>query len=279
LQSAIKLEPVYEVPSYSFFVWGFVLQKRLYPSFISYFGLREGNQRSPIKLLIGKAEYDASVELIRMRSKNFPSRDQVRIMWRSSTRTQKALRKLFMYSYATTISKGKPSLKELMLLEHLGENRFALTAIGRQKTDFDAMFNFMEDKNLFEYWKDYREKGESKRIFVDFQRKWLDVKELDQFRNRSNVIYMLCDSKARHLYIGQAARFGSRVKEGKGRVGLSGDWDMFKFFEIHPDYGYLLDDFEAFLIGAMASVAQNEVKVTPLNDANLRLVNRQLILR
>ena len=50
------------------------------------------------------------------------------------------------------------------------------------------MFSFLEDKNLFEYWKDCREKGESERIFVDFQNKWLNAKDLDQFRNRSITV-------------------------------------------------------------------------------------------
>ena len=56
-------------------------------------------------------------------------------------------------------------------------------------------------------------------------------------------------------------------------------YEAFKLLEIHPDYSYLLDDFEAFLIGSLASLLPNEVKVNPLGDLDVTLVNRQLVLK
>ena len=49
------------------------------------------------------------------------------------------------------------------------------------------------------------------------------------------------------------------------------------YFELNPDYNYLLDDIETFAIRFMASVMRNDVKVKSLlNDTKLKLVNKQL---
>lgn len=60
-----RLESIYEVSSYSFFVWGFTLPKRLYRSFASYLRLRGGDQKAPIKLVIGKSEEELTEEMRR----------------------------------------------------------------------------------------------------------------------------------------------------------------------------------------------------------------------
>ena len=60
----------------------------------------------------------------------------------------KALRKLVIYSYATTIDKSKPKLKELLEFIHTGNSTFKVKVVSKQETDFDAMFQFLEDKNL-----------------------------------------------------------------------------------------------------------------------------------
>ena len=56
--------------------------------------------------------------------------------------------------YASTIDKSKPKLKELMELVHEGGVDFKVKPVARQETDFDSILRFMEDKNLFEFWKE-----------------------------------------------------------------------------------------------------------------------------
>lgn len=272
-----ELESVYVIPGYTFFYWGFTLPKRVYPSFRTLFGLGEGNLVKDIALVIGGRTYNAKIRLARITTPKFPNREVFQIFYESETETLKALRKLFMYSYASTINKTKSNLKELMELVHLGNNAFKVKAVSKQKTDFDQMFDFLEDKNLFEYWKNYRAGAGAPSFFVDFSRKWIGVDELDTYKNRNNVIYMLYDSKAKHLYVGKANKLGDRVKKGVGRVGLSENWDKFMFFEIDPEYNPFIEQIEAFLIRTFASLIENDVGMIPLNDKDVKLVNRQLI--
>jgi len=271
------LESVFEVPGYTFFYWGFTLPKRRYPDLIRYFGLGQGRKRVPIKLLINSKEYDAIIELVRITSPKYPNRDVVRIYYDRELATLKALRKLFMYSYASTINKSRSELKELMELVHLGGNMFRVKPVARHRTDFDTMFNFLEDKNLFDYWKDARKGGKQASFFLNVSKRWLDVKELDQYRDRINVIYLLYHSKNRQLYVGKANRLGDRVKAGEPRVGLAPDWDRFMFFEINPDYNAFVEQIEAFVIRSFAAILENDVGVPPLSVEKIKLVNRQLV--
>ena len=193
-----------------------------------------------------------------------------------SSESRNHLRKLLIFSYAATIDKAKPKLKEIIELVHTSDNNFTVKPISRQETDFDPMLRFMEDKNLFAYWKN-RDKKKKTSIFLDYSRKWHDVEEVDKFRNRANIIYLLHHSEDKTVYIGKANNFGSRIKKGEGRIGLDKNWDKFMYFELNPDYNYLLDDIETFAIRFMASVMRNDVKVKSLlNDTKLKLVNKQL---
>ena len=271
------LESIFEIPGYTFFYWGFTLPKRRYPEFVRYFGLGEGKKIVPVKLLITGREYDAKIGLIRISSPKYPNRDVMRLYYDSEPETLKAMRKLFMYSYASTISKSRPDLKELMELVHLGGNRFRVKPVARQKTDFDSMFNFLEDKNLFDYFKDTRKGRKEASFFVNVSKKWLDVSELESYGDRINVVYLLYHSKNKQLYVGKANRLGDRVKGGEGRIGLADDWDRFMFFELNPDYNAFVEQIEAFLIRSFASIMENDVQVSPLKENGIKLVNKQLI--
>lgn len=269
------LDSVYVIPGYTFFYWGFTLPKRTYPNFIDHFGLKEGNLVSRIKLTIGNKRYDAKIRMARITTKRFPNRNVVQIFYDTETDTLKALRKMFIYSYATTINKNKSDIKELLELVHMGGNEFKVKPVAKQKTGFDKMFNELEDRNLFAYWKNSK-KGENKTFFIDFSRRWLDANDLDKHLNRVNVVYVLYNSKRKQLYVGKANILGNRVKRGEGRIGLDPDWDKFMFFEIDPEYSPFIEQIESFLIRAFAALMENDVKTVPLKDKNIRLVNKQL---
>ena len=271
------LESIFEIPGYTFFYWGFTLPKRRYPEFARYFGLGEGKKIVPVKLVIEGKEYDAKLGLIRISSPKYPNRDVMRLYYENEQETLKAMRKLFMYSYASTISKTRPDLKELMELVHLGGGRFRIKPVARQKTDFDPMFNFLEDKNLFDYFKDTKKGGKEASFFVNVSKKWLDVSELENYSARINVGSLLYHSTNKQLYVGKANRLGARVKRGEGRIGLADDWDRFMFFELNPDYNAFIEQIEAFLIRSFASIMENDVQVSPLKESGIKLVNKQLI--
>lgn len=228
-----------------------------------------------IFLVINKKRYPAKVRLARITTKNFPNREVVQIFYNKEPETLKALRKLFIYSYASTINKTKPNLKELFELVHINGNEFKIKIISKQKTDFDDMFQFLEDKNLFEYWSNSKA-GKEKSFFISFSKKWISVEKLDKYKNRINVIYLLYNSNDNQLYIGKANKLGERIKKGQGRLGLADDWDKFMFFEIDPEFSSFIEQIESFTIRTFAALMDNDVGMTPLEDKNVRLVNRQL---
>ena len=100
---------------------------------------------------------------------------------------------------------------------------------------------------------------------------------LKKLINSEIELILFIYSEDKTVYIGKANNFGSRIKKGEGRIGLDKNWDKFMYFELNPDYNYLLDDIETFAIRFMASVMRNDVKVKSLlNDTKLKLVNKQL---
>ncbi|MCX5797001.1 MAG: GIY-YIG nuclease family protein [Elusimicrobia bacterium] len=273
--SQAKLNSFYVIPGYTFFYWGFTVPQREAPEFMRYFRLRKGPQTKSITLLIHGKRYPAKIRLVNITTKRFPNRSVVQIYYEREYTTLKALRKLLIYSYASTINKGKPLLKELIELVPKRGNAFIVKVISRQKTDFDHMLSLMEDKNLFAYWKSVRQ-GVPENFFIDFARHWIPVAELRNYENRINVIYLLCNSERKQLYVGKANQLGNRVQVGQGRVGLARDWDKFMFFEIHPKYAPFIEQIESFVIRAYAALMENEVGVRPLRERNIRLVNRRL---
>lgn len=282
-----KLDSFFVIPGYTFFYWGFTIRKKFNEDFFSYFNLTNGHLVEDIIIIISGKKYPAKIRKARInnsgnfegRSENkWPERDVLQVFYNGEYDTLKALRKLFIYSYASTIDKSKPALKEILEFIHVKENIFRIKVISKQTTDFDDMFKFMEDKNLFKYWKDKKTKKSNKndKIILNYARKWIGVKDVYKYQNRNNVIYLLYHSKNKDLYIGKANNFGNRVKEGKGRIGLKPDWDKFMWFEINPKYNMFLEELEHFLIRTFASTLNNQLDVEPLIHSKIQLVNRQL---
>lgn len=281
----MKLNSFFVVPAYTFFYWGFTLKKETYQELIEYFKLSEGNLLYPITLEINRKKFNAKIELARINNQGkmknrsstiYPERDVVRIRYAQERDTLKALRKMAIYSYATTIDKSKPKLKELLEFIHTGDNNFKVKMISKQETEFDAMFNFLEDKNLFAFWQDENSNNKSReKLFIDYSTKWLKKRELSNYKNRTNVIYILQNSKENQIYVGKANIFGNRVKENSSRTAME-SFDKFMYFEMHPDYSFMLDNLETFSIRFLASMFENYLNVDGLNLESMKLVNKQL---
>ncbi len=281
-----KLDSFYVIPGYTFFYWGFTLPKKHYEEFIDFFNFNDDKLLDKITLKIDGKKYPAKIRMARINNKGtmkgrsnvkYPEREVIQIFWDKEYETLKALRKFFIYSYASTIDKSKPKLKEVMELIHVKNNEFRIKSISRQETDFDAMLKFMEDKNLFGFWREEISKKKRKRnIFVDYSRKWIPASKVKDYSNRNHIIYLLYHSEKKQLYVGKANIMGDRVQQGKGRIGLDKDWDKFMFFEIHPEFSHFIEQIEAFTIRSFAALVDNDVDITPLVDRNIKLVNRQL---
>ena len=280
------LDSFYVVPGYTFFYWGFTFPKKHNDEYIDFFNFNAEHLVEKITIKINNKKYPAKIRMARINNKGkikgrsdriYPVRDVVQVFYDGEYDTLKALRKLFIYSYATTIDKSKPQLKEVLEFIHVKENEFRIKVVAKQVTDFDKMLKFMEDKNLFTFWKKEQSKVKKKEnIFIDYSRKWIDVNKLSDYSNRSNVIYLLYHSKLKHIYIGKANLLGDRVKKGEGRVGLDKEWDKFMFFELNPDFSIFVEQIEMYSIRLFSSILKNEVGVKELNDKNIKLVNKQL---
>jgi len=280
-----QISPFYVVPGYTFFYWGFTLKQDVYPEYKKFFGLKEGALVKPITLTINRKKYDAKIRIARINNKGktktrsdrqYPEREVVQIFYNKELSTLKALRKLVIYSYASTIDKSKPKLKELLQFNHIEENNFKIKVISNQETDFDNMFQFLEDKNLFAFWKDENQKTKKKnKLFVSYSENWIPKKDVKKFSKRTNVIYVLNNSKEKQLYVGKAEIFGNRVKESSSRIAMD-SFDRFMFFEVNPEYGFLLENLENYSIRLLANIFKNLVKVKSLDLDSMVLVNKQV---
>lgn len=282
--STFTLNSSYVVPGYTFFYYGFTLQKSLYPEYIKHFKLTKKQRIKPIKLKIKNKIYDAKIRLVSIdnsstslkRSKTkYPVRDVVQIYWQNEQDTLKALRKLMIYSYASTRNKATPKIKELLEFVHSEKNTFRIKVLSKQETDFDEMFYFLEDKNLFAFWEDSKKKNQKDKLFVSYSEKWLKKSDLKKYSSRNNVVYILNNKKDNQLYIGKANNFGNRVKENSSRVAMP-EFDSFLFFELHPEYSFLLNEIENYSIRLFASIFSNMVKVKGLDLDKMKLVNKQI---
>ena len=284
LSPTMDLTPFYVVPGYTFFYWGFTIAKRHYPEYKKFFDLNPDNLSVAITIKIGNKKYPAKLRMSQINNSstfegrsdtNWRERDVLRMSWENEYDTKKALRKMFIYSYATTIKKNKPKLKEIAEFIHVKGTEFRIKAIAKQETDFDEMFKFMEDKNLFEFWKD---EGKKKRqsVFLNSAKKpfWHKVDDVKKFSDRTHVIYLLHHSEKNQFYVGKADKFGTRVQKGKGRVGLDKDWDKFMFFELDPEMASNIEQIEDFAIRLFSSILDNDLGVKPLKSKQLKLVNK-----
>ena len=283
----MKIDSFYVIPGYTFFYWGFTLPKKFYPDYIDHFKFDESNLNADIFLMIKGRKFPAKIRMARINNKGksksrsdvkYPERNVIQVFYDREYNTLKALRKLFIYSYASTIDKSKPKLKETLEFIHVKENIFRIKVISQQETDFDEMFRFIEDKNLLKFWKDKDKKKKRENIILDYSRKWLNASEMSKAnnKNRNNVIYILYHSINKNVYVGKADVLGQRVKKGEGRIGLKKDWDKFMWFEINPDYNMFLEELEHFLIRTLASILKNDVDIEPIINSKIKLVNRQL---
>ena len=283
----MKIDSFYVIPGYTFFYWGFTLPKKFYPDYIDHFKFDESNLNADIFLMIKGRKFPAKIRMARINNKGksksrsdvkYPERNVIQVFYDREYNTLKALRKQFIYSYASTIDKSKPKLKETLEFIHVKENIFRIKVISQQETDFDEMFRFLEDKNLLKFWKDKDKKKKRENIILDYSRKWLNASEMSKAnnKNRNNVIYILYHSINKNVYVGKADVLGRRVKKGEGRIGLKKDWDKFMWFEINPDYNMFLEELEHFLIRTFASILKNDVDIEPIINSKIKLVNRQL---
>lgn len=280
------------VPKKSFFDGQLTIPWECHESYSDHFDLDKGVQTKNIFLKIGGKKYPAKI------SKSYQKKQDrfvIHFIWRQEYDTKKALRKLFIYSFAATIRGNNPQLKECVKFEHAKENgllersiTFKVTPIAQHKTDFDEMFMWMEYNDYFDLWKNKDKNKESREYIFQSRRKdpkWYHVNELHEHSDSTYVIYLLHHSKNNQFYVGKADKLGTRVKKGHNgnRDGLEHDWDMFLYFQIEPKiYEKYVLELEDWAIRLFASVLPSDVsklKTKPIKNNKLQTVNRAALRR
>lgn len=100
-----KLDPFYVVPGYNFFNWGITLPAGEALAWKRHFRLSKARgQTKEIILVIGTKKFPAKVGLAKIRDPKYPKRDVIRISYDRDYDTKKALRRLFLYSYARQLT-------------------------------------------------------------------------------------------------------------------------------------------------------------------------------
>lgn len=269
-----EISTFYKIPGYTFFYWGFDIEKEHREEIKNHFSLTVGGKSTQeIYIQIRNKKYDAKLNLIRQTS----GREVLRIMYETNFEFLKVLRDFAIYSYAATIDKtNRPLLKELVQFDFIPKNIFRASLKGRQKTDFDSMFRSMNDKNLFEYWRSEisPKKKDRVKLFSDWSDEWIDRKNLNKYARRSNVIYLLNNIEENKIYVGKADKLGSRLKTEK-RVMLD-TYDRFMFFEVNPEHSIFVETLEDYTIRFLASIFLNHVNVKGIKLNSLTLVNKSI---
>ena len=77
------------------------------------------------------------------------------------------------------------------------------------------MLRFMEDKNLFTFWKNEKDKKKSKEnIFIDYSRKWISVNDLAKYSGIKveNIVVCILNRKRHEDLIAAVRKTGARIK-------------------------------------------------------------------
>ena len=147
-----------------------------------------------------------------------------------------------------------------MLIKYSASNQVGTNKIQPKNFDIDAK---MENKN-----------PKDKKYLISRSTNWYSYKELPEHAGQVNVIYYLANTEKRLLYIGKAEIFGNRVKHGRYHQDMPGDWNMFRYDIVRPEFSSLLERIEDHTIRSFASILKNTKSFSSLELSSYKLVNK-----
>lgn len=257
--------------------WGFTIPKDYVKDFEAGRSVKKGSSRK-VDILWDKKRY--SVRLCHVKRKDYPSVHQVR--WDNNNEFLKELRKTFIQSYIVLKSKKelfdieKESGKHFRTKKH---NEAILFSPFDYKTvkakvfikvedEWNALFRRLTEENVFGWIFD-----KDKKYLISRSTNWMKIKEFKKHVNAVNVIYYLVNTRKRLLYVGKANILGKRVKPGKIHQNMSGDWDLFKYDIIKPEYSNILERIEDHTIRTLAAILENSKNYPSLGLQEYKLAN------
>jgi hypothetical protein len=151
------------------------------------------------------------------------------------------------------------------------ETVFIFTAYYRQKPIFPELFsNLVGSPALANLEKKALNKDDKPIIS---KTGWLERNKLDSQIGAINVIYMLADTSANTLYIGETTELVKRLNNYYDSIP---NWNFFRYDILPPELADYRVTIERMLIRQFASIMVNTKDIETLNTQTYRLVNRKV---
>jgi hypothetical protein len=274
------MESYYKKIDRSMMDWGITLPKDFISNFEGNIKLKKGTSRD-IELLWDKQVF--SVKLQHVNRKTATSVYQIR--WDNNKDFLKKLRKTFIQSYVilksqkelfdisnkenkhfrTNLSGGQ---QEVIIFKPITNKKIELEVFIKIENGWNQLFERLADENVFGWIF-----NKDKKYLIQRSTNWIDVENFQRHVNEVNVIYYLANTRRKLLYIGKAEILGNRVRPGRDHQSMPGDWDLFKYDIIRPEYSNILERLEDHTIRSFAAVLENTKNYPSLRLSSYKLVN------
>lgn len=162
--------------------------------------------------------------------------------------------------------------QEVIIFQPINTKEIKCEVFIKIENKWNTLFQRLADENVFGW---IFEKSD-KKYLIQRSTNWIKVKDFKKHQNAVNVIYYLANSKRKLLYIGKAEILGKRVNPGRKHQNMPGDWDLFKYDIIKPEFSNILQRIEDHTIRAFASVLKNNKDYPSLKIGNFKLINSNL---
>jgi len=258
--------------------WGFTLPKKYIKDFEAGDPVNKLKKFRKVNLLWDGKKYE--VKLCYVPRKGYSSVHQLR--WDNNKEFLNKLRRTFIQSYIILKSqkelfdvenkKGKhfrtKEHQEAILFSPVDSKTIRTEIFIKIENEWNTLFRRLTEENVFGWLFD-----KDKKYLISKSTNWEKVKEFKKHLNAVNVIYYLANTKKRLLYIGKANILGKRVKPGRNHQNMPGDWDLFKYDIIKPEYSNILERIEDHTIRTIASILKNNKGYPSLSLEGYKIVN------
>ena len=261
--------------------WGLTIPKKFWSSFQASNPVTLGTSRD-VTIVWDKKKYAAKLCHVN-RTKYNPV---YQLRWDSNKDLLKKIRKTFIQSYVilksqkelfdinkkerkhfrTDMASGK---QEVIIIKPKNSKEIEFEVFIKIEDEWNTLFERLAEENVFGWIFDKKDK----QYLIQRSTNWIKVKDFKKHANALNVIYYLVNSKKKLIYIGKAENLGNRIKPGRKHQNMDGDWDLFKYDIIRPEFSNILERIEDHTIRSFAAVLKNQKDYPSINISNFTLVN------
>ncbi len=275
------LQEYYKKVDRSMMDWGFTIPKDRWDSFQAGVTVKLGTSRDII-IIWDKKRYSAKLYHINRTEYN----PVYQLRWDSNKELLKKIRKTFIQSYVilksqkelfditkkerkyfrTKMDSGK---QEVIIIRPKNSKEIEFEVFIKIENEWNTLFERLAEENVFGWIFNKKDK----QYLIQRSTSWIKVKDFKKHSNALNVIYYLVNTSKRLLYIGKAENLGKRIKPGRKHQNMDGDWDLFKYDVVRPEFSNILEKIEDHTIRSFAAILKNQEQYPSINISNFTLVN------